>query len=475
VIQLDTFTGKKRALGLVPLANASVLVDAKDVARFAVGVDERSALAVSWKPDPQGPWQAFALPGFREESVRPRLFSEDNQWVYLTGVKANEPVTALYKLDLGTREVTKVSGVEGAEVSSLVTDLTGRRIVGVVTDVDKPQLHWLDETDRATKIHRALEKTFPGQLVSVVSTSSDGARALVFVHSDVNPGDYYLFDTRAMHMDYLFAASRGIAPEQMRPKEPIVVKARDGVVLHGYLTRPVGAGPHRMVVLPHGGPHGVRDHWDYDWEVQLLANRGYAVLQVNYRGSGGFGPDFETSGYHEWGAKMQDDLTDATRWAIDNKVAQADRICIFGASYGGYAALMGAVREPGLYRCAVGYAGVYDLELLSSWGEVPSSRSGRAYLSAALGTDVAQLRARSPAFNAAQIRIPVLLIHGKEDSRADFKQAKKMKAALEANRKEFEWMALSHEGHGVYDEETRREVYERILKFLDGHLPAAGP
>jgi len=227
-------------------------------------------------------------------------------------------------------------------------------------------------------------------------------------------------------------------------------------------------------VLPHGGPHGVRDKWSYDWEVQLLANRGYAVLQVNYRGSGGYGLDFESSGYHEWGARMQDDITDATRWAIDNKLAEPDRICIFGASYGGYAALMGAVREPKLYRCAIGYAGVYDLELMLSSGDIPRSRLGRAYLSSALGDDVTQLRSRSPAFNAAQIQVPVLLIHGKEDWRADFKQAKQMKAALEANHKQFEWMALSREGHGVYDEETRREVYERILKFLDRYLQAGG-
>jgi len=276
-----------------------------------------------------------------------------------------------------------------------------------------------------------------------------------------------------MKADHFSSAGRWIAPDRMHAKEPFVLKARDGVELHGYLTRPGKEGPYPMVVLPHGGPHGVRDDWDYDWEVQLLSNRGYAVLQVNFRGSGGFGTDFEASGYHEWGAKMQDDITDATHWAIDNKLADADRICIFGSSYGGYAALMGAVREPMLYRCAIGYAGVYDLELLLSTGDVPLSRLGRSYLNKALGSDVAELRSRSPVFNAAKIQIPVLLIHGKEDWRADFKHAKSMKKALETNHKEFEWMALSREGHGVYDEETRREVYERILKFLDQHLQPA--
>ena len=475
IFKLDAFKGQKHSMGLVPLANASVLVDANDEVRFAVGGDDNSKLAVSWKPDPKAPWQAFALPDFREDSITPQLFSEDNQSVYLTGEHDKESATALYKLDLTTRAVTKVYGAEGADVDSLVTDLTGRRIVGVVTDIDKPQVHWLDETDRVPKIYRSLGKAFPGQTISVVSTSHDALRAIVFVNSDVNPGDYYLFDTQTKNLDYFFSASRWIAPDQMHGKEPFTLKARDGVELHGYLTRPGKSGPYPLVVLPHGGPHGIRDRWNYDWEVQLLANRGYAVLQLNFRGSGGFGWDFESSGYREWGAKMQDDLTDATHWAIENKVTEPGRICIFGASYGGYAALMGAVREPELYRCAVGYAGVYDLELMFSSGDAPRSRLGRAYLNSALGDDVAQLRSRSPAFNAEKIRIPVLLIHGKEDGRADFKQAKKMKAALEASHKEFEWMALSREGHGVYDEETRREVYERILKFLDRHLQAGAP
>jgi len=470
---LDVYTGMKHTLGQVPLANASILVDANDQPRFAVGFDEHSKLAVTWKPDSKAAWQAFALPDFRDESVNPQLISEDNQSLFFTGVHNNESVTSLHKVNLVTHEVTKVYGLESVDVSSLVTDLAGKRIVGVVTDIDKPEIHWLDETDRAARIYRALNKAFQGQVVSIVSTSHDGLRAIIFVHSDINPGDYYLFDTQTMKADYFISAGRWIAPDRMHAKEPFVLKARDGVELHGYLTRPGKAGPYPMVVLPHGGPHGVRDDWDYDWEVQLLANRGYAVLQVNFRGSGGFGTDFETSGYHEWGAKMQDDITDATHWAIDNKMAAPDRICIFGSSYGGYAALMGAVREPNLYRCAIGYAGVYDLELLLSTGDVPMSRLGRSYLNKALGNDVADLRSRSPVFNAAKIQVPVLLIHGKEDWRADFKHAKSMKAALETNHKEFEWMALSREGHGVYDEETRREVYERILKFLDRHLQPA--
>jgi len=474
VFRLNVYNGQKDRVALVPLANASVLVDAADEVRFASGVDEHSKSAVIWKQEPKADWRAFELPDLKSESVIPRMISDDGKWVYLTGASSDESTNALYKLELETRALTRLYGAGGTDISSLVTDLTGRQLIGVIDGIDKPQFHWLDEKSRPAKIYRALIKAFPGQIPTVISASRDGSHAIVFVRSDVNPGDYYLFDPQSMSLDHLFSASRWIDPGRMHGKEPFVFKARDGVELHGYLTRPGATGPYPLVVLPHGGPHGVRDDWSYDWEVQLLANRGYAVLQVNFRGSGGFGQAFESSGFHEWGARMQDDLTDATHWAIDNKLTEAGRICIFGASYGGYAALMGAVREPDLYRCAIGYAGVYDLELMLSTGDVPRSRTGRAYLDAALGHDAAQLKARSPVNHASEIRIPVLLIHGKQDWRADFDQAKEMKSALDSSHKDYEWMELRGEGHGVYDEETRREVYERVLAFLGRHLQSGG-
>ncbi|MGH8187049.1 MAG: alpha/beta hydrolase family protein, partial [Steroidobacteraceae bacterium] len=320
--------------------------------------------------------------------------------------------------------------------------------------------------------YKSLYRAFAEQHVWVTSATDDGRLAIVFVSSDTNPGEYYLFDTKGMKAQFLRAGREWIDPRLMRPMEPVQVTARDGLKLHGYLTKPAGGGPHPLIVLPHGGPHGVRDTWGFDSEVQLLANRGYAVLQINYRGSTGYGMDFEIAGYRQWGARMQDDLTDATRWAIEQKIAPADRICIYGVSYGAFAALMGAAREPQLYRCAIGYAGVYDLELMFASADVPDSRSGLSYLQKVLGTDPADLRARSPVHNAQRIQAPVMLIHGKADWRADFEQAERMKAALEKHNKPLEWVEIKREGHGVYDEQTRREVYERILAFLDKHLMA---
>jgi dipeptidyl aminopeptidase/acylaminoacyl peptidase len=470
VYRLNLFSGRKERVDTAPLGGAIVLVDRDDQVRFAVGTNQKQKLAVSWKPSPTADWTVFDLPGFREESVRPRVFGPDNQSVLFTGAREGETYTALYRMDLKSRDVTRVFAFDHASIGRLIFDFSGTKIIGVVGAQSDPSYHWLDNDDRAAKIYQALLRAFPKQQVEVTSNSSDGRFAVVFVSSDVNPGDFYLFDTRKMNAAYLKGVRPWVDPARMRPKTPFTMKARDGVELHGYITTPAGEAPFPLVVMPHGGPYGAHDTWSYDGEVQLLASRGYAVLQVDFRGSGGYGIDFEEAGYRQWGAKIQDDITDATIWAIEQKIAAPDRIAIFGASFGGYAALMGAVREPKLYRCAIGYAGVYDLELVLTSGDIPRSKSGGAYLEKVLGTDHEELKARSPVYNAQRIEVPVLLIHGKEDWRADFAQAKRMKAALKAAGKPFEWVALSHEGHGIFEEETRRDVYERVLQFLARNL-----
>jgi dipeptidyl aminopeptidase/acylaminoacyl peptidase len=470
ISRLDVYSGKKQQLDMAPLTRAELLLDNDDNVRFALGLNDRQRAAVSWKPEAKGAWSSFELEGFRDESVVPQRFSSDNRSVYLTGVRDGERFSALYRLDLQTRHLEKVHAFEEGGVAGVITDFADREIIGVRGYGDRAAEYWLLKDDPDALTHQALQRAFPQQRVTLTSSSDDGRWVIVFVDSDVNPGEYYLFDTASKHAEFLRAARNWIEPKQMRPKEPFALEARDGLDLHGYVTRPAGDGPHPMVVLPHGGPHGVYDTWEFEPEVQLLASRGYAVLQVNFRGSGGYGMDFQRAGYREWGGRMQDDITDATHWAIEQKIAAADRVCIYGVSYGGFAALMSAAREPDLYRCAIGYAGVYDLELMYQSGDVADSRSGLAYLERVLGNDVARLRAQSPTYNAQNIKVPVLLIHGKADWRAGYEQAEHMKAALQKNQKKFEWLVLGREGHGIYDEESRREVYERILQFLAANL-----
>lgn len=473
--RLDIYTGRKSNLGGVAVSDATIIVDHDDVPRFAIGYVEGHRIAVAWKQSKDADkWQSFELPGFRDQTLRPLRFTADNAAVLFTGVREGERYAALYQFTLADRSVKKLIDIPDTDVLDVVADFRDRDTIGVIGYTDKLVYRWLLPDHPAARLHQALQRAFEGNTVRIVSQSADGKRAIVFVNSDVAPGEYLLFDTETKQANMIRAARSWVDIKKMRPKEPIELEARDGLPLHGYLTRPAGEGPHPLVVLPHGGPHGVRDVWEYDPEAQLLANRGYAVLQLNFRGSDGYGIDFMRAGYREWGAKMQDDLTDATLWAIEQKITSADRICIYGASYGGYAALMGAAREPKLYRCAIGFAGVYDLPLMYKSGDIPESDLGLDYLSIALGDDEADLRMRSPTTHAKAIEAPVLLIHGTKDYRAAYEQAIAMKEALEDAGKPPLWLSLSREGHGAYDETTRRDVYEAILAFLDEHLkPAA--
>jgi len=473
ITRLDIYNGKETRAGRAPLASASVIVDSEEMPRFAVGLSEGRRFSVAWKRTKDADdWEAFELPGFRDGTVEPLRFTPDDRSVLFRGVPEGERYAALFQLDLEGQAVKQLIDLPDTDVTDVITDFQDKVAIGVTGYADKLVKRWLLPDHPAARLHQALQRAFEGNEVRFISHNADGTKAIVFVRSDVAPGEYFLFDTQTKKADMIRAARQWIDLKKMRPKEPVTLTARDGLQIKGYLTRPAGEGPQSLIVLPHGGPHGIRDVWSFDWEAQLFASRGYAVLQVNYRGSGGYGVDFEAAGYRQWGARMQDDVTDATRWAIDQKIASPERICIYGASYGGYAALMGAAREPKLYRCAIGYAGVYDLELMFNSGDIPNSKQGVSYLNQVLGSDVADLRARSPVSLAKAIEIPVLLIHGKEDWRADYKQATRMKAELEKLSKPVEWLSLRGEGHGVYDDATRLQVYEGILKFLDAHLKA---
>ena len=228
------------------------------------------------------------------------------------------------------------------------------------------------------------------------------------------------------------------------------------------------ARPAALVVVPHGGPYGIFDQWQFDDESQLLAAAGYAVLRVNFRRSGNYGRAFLHAGAREWGGRMQDDLTDATQWAIDAKIADPQRICLYGASYGGYAALMGVVRAPRLYRCAAGYVGVYDLELMRR-KTARTSRSLRNWGEDWIGSR-GTLASVSPSALADRIKVPVLLVAGGEDEIAPIAHSKRMEKALRAAGVPVQTLYVDSEGHGFYTEAHRREFYTRLLAFLADHL-----
>jgi dipeptidyl aminopeptidase/acylaminoacyl peptidase len=293
---------------------------------------------------------------------------------------------------------------------------------------------------------------------------------LVEAWSGRNPGDFYIFDTVAKKAEHLISRSSWVDATQAGNVEPFAFKARDGLTLHGYLTTPAGkSGKLPMVVMPHGGPIGIFDDGSYNIEAQMLADAGYAVLQLNFRGSGNYGRAHRSAGAKQWGGTMQDDVTDATRWAIEQGHADAGRICIYGASYGAYAALMGAAREPAMYRCAAGYVGVYDLPLMFTSGDTRGVTWAQNWMKDWVG-EPAALAPVSPVNLADKVTVPVFLAAGGEDERAPIQHTRKMEAALKKAGVPVETLYYDTEGHGFYTDPHRREYYGKLLAFLSRSL-----
>jgi dipeptidyl aminopeptidase/acylaminoacyl peptidase len=272
--------------------------------------------------------------------------------------------------------------------------------------------------------------------------------------------------------ELLFANMPRIEAEQMAERKPVTFKARDGLALSAYLTLPNNPGGNKlpMVLLPHGGPFGLYDEWHFDTDAQFLASRGYAVLQVNFRGSGGRGLGFEHAGYRQWGGKIMDDLADGVKWATARADIDAGRVCVYGASFGGYAALMLPVREPAMFKCSVGYAGRYDLVTKYDQKGIKGDTRLTNFLVTTMGDDPAVLAANSPTNLAAQIELPVLLVHGGNDKTTVLDQAEAMRDALVKAGRPPEWMLVDREGHGFYDSEHRKEFYQRLEAFLARHI-----
>jgi len=413
-------------------------------------------------------------------------FSGDNSQAYFLSNHdmAEDDRLGAFRYDFDTGQAELLYRHPEVDISGGIYGSDGS-VLGVVTRFGPARYTFFDDVaehnDEAVLLQR-LMLSFPGQDVSVSSYSGDGELAAVRVSGDRNPGEFYLFNTRTMEARFLAATLPDLPKEALVPMETVEIEARDGLELHALLTRPADRKTGLpLVVNVHGGPFGITDHWGYNAEAQYLAHHGYATLQVNYRGSGNRGSDFVNLGRREWGGKMQDDVTDATRWAIEQGIADPERICIYGGSYGGYAALMGVIKEPELYRCAIGYVGVYDLPWFREGDGNDSDRGGRQsrqsrerYMSAFVGEDAEALKAVSPVHNVDRIQADLFLVHGGSDVRVVVGHFERLKAALDAAGKEYRSMLKEEEGHGFYDVDNRVDMYQAMVAFLDRHIGGKG-
>lgn len=347
------------------------------------------------------------------------------------------------------------------------------RLIGIRYQTEMARTFWVEPEYAA--IQRQIDQAVPLSVNRIVSFSQDEQQLLVFASSAKNPGTYYLFDRGNGTLAKFADVMPWIKPEQMAEQRPIKVKARDGLLLHGYLTVPAGKEMKQLplVVMPHGGPW-LRDTFGFNPQAQFLANRGYAVLQINYRGSTGYGRDFYEKGFREVGTKMQDDIEDATRAMINKGIADPKRVAILGGSFGGYSVLMGLIRTPDLYRCGINIAGVTD------WAKIIQHGAGLSPTSYAFSVDrigdpkgdEVALRAISPVYQAGKINAPLMIVHGRDDAVVPYEQAKDLMAAMDKAGKPYELVAKFNEPHGIFNYKNRIDLYQRVEAFLQKNMPA---
>jgi dipeptidyl aminopeptidase/acylaminoacyl peptidase len=473
VERLDVFNGSMNTVATAPVRRASFTVDGARRVRFAQGAGDDNINKLYHRADDRAPWTLVNDEGKSGFVEWPLGLSADGLTAYLQ-VQQRDGPDAIVALDTVTGARTPMLRDPVVDPYDIIYADDGRTPVGSFFMHGKLRTAFFDEKSPTARLYRKLERSFPGSSIAITSGTRDGRLKVVHAWSDTSPGDFFLFDTTSNAADLIFSRRSWLDPATLAPSEPVTLRARDGMALHGYLTRPRAGrdAPMPMVVMPHGGPFGIFDGWEVNDEAEMLVRAGYAVLRLNYRGSGNYGRAFRHAGARQWGRKMQDDLTDATRWAIEQKIADPQRICLYGASYGAYASLMGVAKEPDLYRCAAGYVGVYDLALMHKQ-DSRESRSSRTWAEDWISDDRADLAEVSPNLLAQRIRVPVFLAAGGKDEIAPQAHSERMEKALKAAGVPVETLYVRTEGHGFYTEANQRTYYTRLLDFLSRHLGGA--
>ncbi|HEX3951276.1 MAG TPA: S9 family peptidase [Steroidobacteraceae bacterium] len=425
-------------------------------------------------------YRLLALGAAESDKPREILRKDDSEHPWLAGLLADgtavvvlatngRPHQAAWALPLDGSPAKLIAEDPDADITNVYTDRHSGAIVGIYVSGSVTSVHWLESS--AQHRQEVLQRSFPGRDVSILGSSTDGTKTLARVGTPSSPPVYYLVDFTAHRADIAAEEYPALASLALGDVKQISYKARDGTPIPAYLTTPATkpSTPMPLVVLPHGGPQA-RDYLEFDWLTQFLASRGYAVLQPQFRGSTGFGDAFREAGYRQWGGLMQDDITDGIRAMIEQGVADPHRVCIVGASYGGYAALAGAAFTPELYSCAVSISGVSDLpalmrETIPIYGGALST--SLSVWKARIGApNDSNLAAKSPINAVKAIKVPVLIIYGTGDGVVPNEQSERMARALKAAGKNVSVAVLPGEDHWL----SRTDARVRVLKELDSFL-----
>lgn len=469
VYRIDINTGEMDMIAQNPGNIMGWLTDHEGNLRVAVTTDGVNT-SLLYRDTEENEFQVLITTDFRE-SLGPLFFTYDNKNLYVAS-NIGRDKSAIYEYDVKTKEQTRlVYEHPEVDVSSLLRSDKRKKITGVVYVTDKRHIHFFDE--EREQLQKDLEERLPGYEVVVYNMSRDERKMLVRTHSDRSLGTYYYFNRDTDEFMKLADRSPWIKEEEMAEMKPITYTSRDGLTIHGYLSLPKGLKPKNLpvVVNPHGGPW-YRDSWGFNPEVQFLTNRGYAVLQMNFRTSTGYGREFWEAGFKQWGLAIQDDITDGVKWLIDEGIADPKRVGIYGGSFGGYCTLAGLTFTPDLYACGVDYVGVSNI---FSWMKaIPAYwKPLRDMFYEMIGDpekDKELLEKASPFFHADKIKAPLFIAQGANDPRVPKAESDQVVEALKKRGIDVPYMVKENEGHGFRNEENRFDFYRAMETFLGKHL-----
>jgi len=404
-------------------------------------------------------------------SILPVAFSANNSFIYALS-NNNRDKMALVELDCKTGEEHRtIYSNPDVDVSEAIYSVNKGKLTYAGYETWKKERHYLDESVKS--MFNELEKLLPNTEIRVSSSDSAEKKFIVRTYTDQNPGSFYQYTINENKLVKLSDVNPSLVVDDMAEMKPISFKTRDSLLVNGYLTLPKGSTKKNLpvVVMPHGGPDS-RSSWGYNSEVQFLANRGYAVFQVNFRGSKGYGKKFWTAGFKEWGGKMQDDITDGVGWLISENIADPSRIAIYGSSFGGFSALHGLITQTDLYRCGASHSGFTNL--FTYLKDIPPYfRPYQQMFYETVGnpeTDADYFREVSPVFHTDKIKVPVLIAQGAKDPRVNMNETNQFVKELKKRNVPVTYILKEDEGHFFRNINNRLEFYKELELFLDKNL-----
>lgn len=467
--RLNVNTGEMTQLAENPGNIVGWMTDHDGKLRVAITSDGVNQ-TILFRETEEVPFQAILTTSFKE-TVSPYLFTFDNKMLYAASNLGRDK-TALVLFDPATgkeKEVlfeTQEADLEGVDYSK-----KDKKLLSVSWVTDKEKEHFFDADAQAMK--KDLQEKLPGYQVAIGSHNKAEDKFMIRTYSDKSRGAYYFYDKTSRELKKLADLSPWLNEDDLCDMKPVSYQSRDGLTIHGYLTLPKGYEAKNLPVIinPHGGPWA-RDYWGFNSEVQFLANNGYAVLQMNFRGSTGFGKEFWQSSFKQWGRTMQDDITDGVKWLVDQGIADPKRVAIYGGSYGGYATLAGLTLTPDLYAAGVDYVGVSNM--FTFMNTIPPYwKPMRDMFYEMVGnpeSDSLLLAEVSPVFLVDKIKAPLFVAQGANDPRVNKAESDQIVQALKDRGIDVEYMVKDNEGHGFHNQENRFDFYRAMLAFLDKHL-----